>query len=196
MLFQGCSVSELGHIFGMDNRTVAKKIQSVQSCGARAGHPIYQIRDAAPFLVKPAGDIGEYIRGMHHDELPPLLNRNYWAGQREKLRFEEETGDLWRTADVLDLYATTFQTVRTHLLLLGDSVERETQFSDDQREKLKNLIDGTLENVRDAIVDKFGKEVFDEPKSDVEEDDDAYFSVPEDAADDFDDEGSDPFEGL
>jgi hypothetical protein len=110
VLFQGASLGQLALIFAMDKRTVGSKIAGkVEPCGMRAGFPIYQVRDAAPYLVTPAGDIEEHIKNMHHDDLPPLLNKNFWLGQKEKLRYQMEAGEVVKTIDVLDMLARVFK---------------------------------------------------------------------------------------
>jgi hypothetical protein len=58
MLYQGISLSQATTIFAMDLRDIKGKITGkVKPCGERRQNPIYQIRDLAPYLVKPAYDI-------------------------------------------------------------------------------------------------------------------------------------------
>lgn len=186
VLFEGASISQLGLLFGQDNRTVSKKLQGCQPCGKRAGFAIYKIKDAAPFLCTPVGDFETYLRTMHHRDLPPLLTKEFWSGQRTKLAYEEELGDLWRTDDVIAKLSTVFQTLRTALLLLSDGVEREVAFTEHQRELLKTQIDATLENMRVSLIEDFeGDEGTGESKSRAnpssvdEYDDEAFFHVEE-----------------
>lgn len=158
ILYQGVTVTDLSILFRMDPRTIQSKIISVKACGTRGVSPIYQIRDVTPFLVRPAGNIEEYIKKMRHNDLPALLTKEFWNGQRAKQRFMEDEGDLWRTDRVVEVLATVFKTVKMNLLLLPDQIERRSVLSDHQREELRNLIDATLETTREALVKEFGED--------------------------------------
>lgn len=155
VLFQGASISQLGLLFGKDNRTVSLKLQGCEPCGKRAGFAIYRIRDAAPYLVTPVGDFEAYLKKMNHKDLPPALTKEYWQGQRARQQFEEEEGDLWRTDDVVAKFSHAFQSLRTSMLLFSDAVEREVAFTDHQRDLLKDLVDASLEEIRVNLIADF-----------------------------------------
>lgn len=185
MIFDGCSISQLGQIFGMDNRTVTKRIQGLAACGKRQGHPIYKVAEAARYLVDPIGDIEAHIKKMHHRDLPPMLLKEFWAGQNARLKFEEEQGDLWRTERVLEHYATAFKTLRTEILLMADSLDRQAELSDKQRALIRKATDGLLKNLRTSLIEQFKHEP--ERDHDAEREDsgsDAAGSVFEGADDD------------
>lgn len=158
MLFEGASISQLAKLFGLDNRTVSGKLQFVRPCGKRAGHPIYLVKDAAPYLVKPTGDIEAYIRKMNPAELPPMLQKEYWAGQHARLKFEEDRGDLWRTEAVVEKFADVFKVLRTSLNLLQDRVEREIELNDKQRAIIRAHTDSALRDLNKSLVEKYANE--------------------------------------
>jgi hypothetical protein len=155
IIYEGVSVSQLGAIFGIDNRTVTRKINGLSPCGTRVGHAIYELKEAAAYLVDPKGDIGEYIKKMNHRDLPPLLLKEFWTGQNARLKFEEEQGDLWRTEKVIEHMGEVFKTLRMTILLTRDRVERETELTDRQRLIIDNIIDGALGNMHLALVEQF-----------------------------------------
>jgi hypothetical protein len=158
MLFQGASVSQLATLFGYDNRTVTKRIFGLKPCGKRQGHPVYSIRDAAPYLVDPIGDIEAHIKKMNHRDLPPLLLKEFWAGKMQRLKFEKEQGWHWPTDVVIEHYGEVFKTIRTSLLLAVDAVEREAEMTDRQREACKQIIDALMADVREKLVERFANE--------------------------------------
>lgn len=159
LLYRGITLSDAEVIFRMDRRTILGKIAgNVEPCGRRGSIEIWQIRDIAPYLVKPAGSIEDYIKRMRPNDLPPLLSKEYWNGQRARQKFEEEEGDLWRTDKVIETLAEAFKTVRMNLLLIPDALERSTSLSDHQRDELQTLIDATLQGLRDALVEQFNRE--------------------------------------
>lgn len=166
IIYEGVSVSQLGHIFGIDNRTVTRKINGLAPCGTRVGYPIYSLKDAAAYLVEPKGDIGEHIKKMNHRDLPPMLLKEFWTGQNARLKFEEDQGDLWRTEHVIEHEAEVYKTLRMTLLLTRDRIERETELTDKQRSIIDNTIDGALGDLYESLINRFQNDpsrTFDDP---------------------------------
>lgn len=169
ILYEGASISQLGKLFRMDNRTVSAKLHATAPCGKRVGFPIYLVHEAAPALVGPKDphEIEAAIKRMHHSDLPPLLQKEFWNGLRAKQQYEEQRGDLWRTADVIERLADVFKIVRMQLLLLRDRAERETELSDKQRGIIENMVDGALMEMSKSLTEKFKNEpprTFDDEK--------------------------------
>lgn len=156
MIYQGISITQAITIFGMDLRDIKAKTHGlVKPCGERKGNPIYQIRDLAPYLVKPPYDIDEFIQRMSVADLPMMLRKEYWAGLRSRQLYEKEAAELWPTADVVDMVSTLFKTIRMSLLLTRESVERETELSDRQRAIITRIIDNALEDAHAKTISKF-----------------------------------------
>lgn len=156
VLHQGASIGQLSLLFARDKRTIASKIAGhVEPCGMRAGFPIYQVKDVAPFLVPPQGDFEEAIKKMHHEEIPPLLHKNYWAGKRERQKFEEEEGRLIDVHIAAEEVAKAFKSARMSILLMPDALEREFVLTDEHRTALKRAVDGTLKELRTKMIEAF-----------------------------------------
>lgn len=158
MLFRGASISQLATLFGYDNRTVTKRIFGLKPCGKRQGHPIYAVREAAPYLVDPIGDIEAHIKKMNHRDLPPLLLKEFWNGQMARLKFEKEQGFHWPTDKVVEHYASVFQTFRTRILLAVDFVEREAEMTERQRNACKRILDTLMADIRAELIERFANE--------------------------------------
>lgn len=165
IIYQGITLSQATYIFAMDLRDIKGKIQGkVKPCGERRQNPIYQIRDLAPYLVKPAYDIEEYIERMSKADLPTALSKEFWAGQRSKQLYEIAAAELWPTAKVVEAVSTLFKTIRMSLLLTREAVERETEVSPRQREIITRLIDTALEDAHAKTIAEFA------PKGDPDSD--------------------------
>lgn len=175
MLFHGANLTQLAKLFRMDRRDVSEKISkgNVANCGERGGYPIYYIHEVAPHLVKPAYDIETYLKRMHYSDLPKHLSKEFWAGQKMRQEFLKAEGDLWSTDKVIEVMGDVFKKLRMTMLLAGDTVERETTFTVEQREKLRSIIDGALDDMADGLVndykDRADKQVVADP---VVQDDD------------------------
>lgn len=155
IIYEGATARQLSIMFKMDPKVVLRKVSGLVPVGNRAGTSIYSIPEAASRLVKPSYEIERYIMEMNHLDLPPLLAKEFWNGQRSRLAFEENNGDLWRTADVVRIISELFSAVRMTLLLLPDTVEREAGISREQKSVVRRVIDGVLVSGREAIVKRF-----------------------------------------
>lgn len=156
IIYEGASLSQLAVMFDLDNREIARKIHSVQPCGERMGYPIYRIKDAAPFLVPPSPDeVANAIKRMSPRDLPASLTKEYWLAQKARADYEEDQGDLWRTADVMRVLGEVFKVSRMSLLLMRDQVERQVELTDKQRNIIIALIDGVLGTMRKSLIENF-----------------------------------------
>ncbi|TXH16412.1 MAG: DUF1441 family protein [Hyphomicrobiaceae bacterium] len=153
-LADGVSISFLAVFFGMDKRHVAQRIAgvSVVSHDVR-GNPKYDFKEAIGKLARPdPEDIEDYVRNMRPNDLPPMLQSEFWNAQLRRQKFMQDAGDLWKTIDVLDMLAEVFKTVRMTMMLMADSVARETELSNRQREIVSALADSMLEELREKLV--------------------------------------------
>jgi len=154
---QGASLVQLAEMFGKDSRDVRKKLLAgnVKPVAERRGYQIYAVKDAAPFLVTPAYDIDEFIERMSYADLPHLTRKEFWAGMRSRQLYEKEAAELWPTSDVVDTISELFKTLRMSLLLFRESIERETELSDRQRDILVRMVDSAMEDLYAKTVNKF-----------------------------------------
>lgn len=155
IIYEGATIRQLGIMFRADPKVVSRKVAGLVPVGRRRGNNIYRVDEAASRLVKPGYDIERYIREMNHLDLPPLLAKEFWNAQRSRQAFEEQEGDLWRTADVVQALSEAFTTCRMSLLLTTDAVERQSSLTDLQRVIIKGLIDGALADMREKLKDRF-----------------------------------------
>lgn len=170
MLFQGANITQLGKLFRMERRDITAKISGhVAPCGERGGYAIYFIHEVAPFVVKPMYDVETYLKRMHHNDLPKHLSKEFWAGLRQRQEYLKAEGDLWDTDKVIETMGDVFKKLRMTLLLAGDTVERELTFTPEQREKLRTIIDGSLNDMADELVNAYKDRA---EKETVEDDDD------------------------
>lgn len=155
MLYEGCNLSQLGVLFRMDHRVLVEKLHGVEPSGKRGSTSIYRVDEVAPYLVKPMYDIETYIKRMNHNELPKMLTKEFWAGQRSKQEYLLREGDLWPTAKVIGEVGELFKLIKMQMRLASDAVERQTELTPRQRNIIKSLLDGTLRDLHTAVTEKF-----------------------------------------
>lgn len=157
IIYEGANQTQLTRLFQCDKARVKQRLLHVKPDGRRMGTDVWKVATAAPYLVKPLFDVENYIRNMNHADLPPHLSKEYWAGQRTKLAFQEEQGDLWPTADVLDTVTDLLRLVRMSVMLIPDQLEKVTTLSPKQRELVATQTDDLLNELRETIIRNFSE---------------------------------------
>jgi hypothetical protein len=153
---QAVSASTLATIFGSSTERVRERIGHLRPVAEYKGSPLYRIRDAAPFLVRPAGiDVEEIVRGLKPAQLPTALQKEFWGAQISRQKFEAEAGHLWRTEKIRDAVGEIFKVIRQRVMQFSDTVERQTGLTVAQRRLVQELSDGLLEEMHTAIVEHF-----------------------------------------
>lgn len=157
------TIAQLAQLFETDAKTLPKRMKMVQPVGTRKGNKVYSIRQAAQFIVTPGYEIEEYIRQMSAQELPPLMMKEFWNGQRARLEYEIKLGNHWPTEDVIEFIGELGQAMRMVYLLLADDVNRETSLTDGQRKAILRLADAGIANMQKTVKEKFEKYHADRP---------------------------------
>lgn len=157
LIFQGANLTQLSALFGMDKTNLVSKLRKsdVKPVGRRRNADVYLVKDVAPYVVKPAFDVETYIKNMNHNELPKHLTKEFWAGLKSRQDYEEREGLLWRTEKVVQEVGELFKLVKMSALLMMDAVERTTELTDRQRELVKNLTHGMLDEIVQKIEQNF-----------------------------------------
>lgn len=154
--FSGMTVPRLAQLFRLDRRTVTEKLRAVRPTGERRGAPTYHVVDAAPYLVEPIIDIAEYLKNAGPGDLPAPLQAQYWNAQNGRLKYLEQSKDLWRTSQVLEVLTTVFRSLSQSLRLLADRVEAQVGITVAQREVIeKEISDKAVNMLRQRLVADF-----------------------------------------
>lgn len=158
MIYEGLNLSELGRLFHMDHRVLVEKLHGVQPSGKRGKAETYLVHEVAPYLVKPIFDIENYIKRMNHADLPKMLTKEFWAGQRSRQEYLLKAGDLWPTSDVVKNVGELMKLVAMNVKLTSDAVERQVELTNRQREIIKGLMDALLKDLRTQVIKTFGSQ--------------------------------------
>lgn len=151
----GLPVTELAKIFRTNVLNVRRKLAAVKPIGDRMGDPVYDIADAAEWLVKPKVDIAEYIKALRPGDVPVALQKQFWDAQLGRQKFDEQAGHSWRTEKVQTAFGDVFKIVRQKVRLFTDTVDRESTLSEEQRAIITRLADELLEGAYRSVLEHF-----------------------------------------
>ena len=157
VLYDGANLSQLGSLFRMDHRVLVEKLTKggCKPVGVRNGVDIYAVHEVAPYLVKPAYEIEEYLKRMHHNDLPKHLTKEFWAGLRSRQEYEQKEGNLWPTSRVVEVMGGVMKLIKMSARLMSDQVDRQAELSDRQRAIVRSQCDGMLEEAYRTILESF-----------------------------------------
>src|SRR5690606_38995371 len=102
-----------------------------------------------------AYDIEEYLKRMHHNDLPKHVTKEFWAGLRSRQEYETRAGNLWPTSRVVEVMGGIMKLIKMSARLMSDQVDRQAELSDRQRQIVKSQADGMLEEAYRTILEAF-----------------------------------------
>lgn len=169
-IFHGMSISQMSKLFEMERRDISEKIEKagIKPCGKNGPWDIYKLKEVMPAVVKPLYDVESYLLRMNPADLPKTLSKEFWAAQRSKQEFDLKAGNLWPTEKVVTEAGELFKLFKMSLLLMVDTVERQVELTEEQRNIIKRMADGTLLDLHRAVVEKFSSKAV---KNEAAEDD-------------------------
>jgi hypothetical protein len=151
----GVNITWLCQAFRQDIKTVRRKLADLDPIGVGARKmEIYDFPAAASRLAKPLPDaMAQFIRGMRVQDLPIQLQHPYWSAMRVRQIYEEHAGQLWKTDDVLEVFADTFKTIKSQMQLWVDDVDSNQELTNDQRILLGQMVDGLQDDIHARLVE-------------------------------------------
>lgn len=149
----GVTVGWLSNIFRMDPTTIKKKLRDCNPIQRRKAGYVYDLKNAAQYLVKPVFDVDQVMRQMKPSELPTHLQDAYWSAMRSKQKWEEEAGHLWRTERVMEVLGEVFQQIKFAVQLWPDHVRRAEGLTTAQRETLIQMGDALQADIHKRLME-------------------------------------------
>ena len=153
----GVSLYWMQQTLGMSLAVVKRKLGDLQ--------PIRKVRNGYVFSLPQAmerifsgsaaseTDIARYLANLTPEQLPPKLNKDYWAAKRIQQTWEREARETWRDEDVLEVFATAMMRIKDKTNLWAMVVEKELGLTEEQRKLLVKLSDHLLDETQRAMVE-------------------------------------------
>lgn len=144
------SVSRIAEAFGMDRRTVAKRLQEggVAPAGTKRGNPVYALEDVGPALFAEAKQIAG---GMDLDKFPDA-RKSWYQSENERLKFEKEIRQLIPADEFARELSILAKTAAAALDSLPDILERDAGLSPEAIERAQITIDAAREQMYQAAI--------------------------------------------
>lgn len=147
------SISTLATEFGMDRKTVARRLDAsgITPADQVRGYPVYRLRDAvkAIFGLSLERRIPEPDEGSAMDptRLPPMERRAWYQSENERLEVERKKGQLVPASTVEAEFAVLIKGMVQRLDTLADVLERDAALTPAQVEIVQRTVDSVREEM-------------------------------------------------
>lgn len=147
--------------FKMSRATVNEKLKNcpIHRRHPTKGHPYYDIKTAAAYLVEQQYDPEQFLKKIKAGDLPLKLQESFWNAKIKEMKFKVLAGELWPTQNVMDVLSDTFQLISGKTKLWVDDLEEVTQINDEQRKHLMALVDDLITEIRKALIERADSQV-------------------------------------
>lgn len=146
----GISVQQLARMFKITRHLAEVKLRNCRPMDLGAhGNPLYDLAEAAAYLIEPKIDIDEYLSNVKSDRLPEHLREGIWNARLKQQRFEVNAGDLWRTSKVMEVVGELLLDFAGKLSQIPEQAERIGGLNADQYKKLRAIVDSVREEMAD-----------------------------------------------
>jgi len=144
------SVSRIATAFGMDRRTVSKRLQEngVAPAGTKKGNPVYALADIGPALF---GEPKRVAGGVNLDDFPDA-RKAWYQSENERLKFEAAIRTLIPADEFARELATLAKATAAGLDQLPDMLERDAGLEPEAIERVQQVIDQLREQLYQAVV--------------------------------------------
>lgn len=144
------SINALAEEFGIDRRTVKRRLEGIPAAGEVNGRPAWRLRDVAVAVMGP--QVASPL-GIDPDALPPSERLNHYRAEREKARWLAEQRFQIPMAEVEQVVATAFKSLASALDTLPDVLERDCALRPEEVERAISVIDGAREGLYQQLLE-------------------------------------------
>lgn len=148
------SASFIADALGMNVSTVRKRLYELPPIGQQpGGYPLYDFRQALPFLVTPRVDMEKVLSSLSASDLPPSLQKDVWDAKLKAQKWMQNAGELWQTDDVLEVLGEAFQRLKTTTQLWIDQISDNHSLPGPARQELVELVDALQTDLHTTLVE-------------------------------------------
>lgn len=146
------NVSQLAALSGLHRQTVATRVKNIRPAGGNDSNlKLYRLTDILAELMKAPPPVNE-------GEMNPQDRKAWYQSERERLKFEQETGELIPASDVAREFAEMAKAMVQVLETLPDILERDCALPPVAVTRVQSIID----DLRDEIARRVTRDAAEE----------------------------------
>lgn len=149
------SINALAEEFGIDRRTVKKRLEGITPAGeSSGGHPAWRLRDAAAAVLGLRAPVAE--GATDPDQLPPKERLDHYRAEREKVKWETEQRISIPAPEVESVVAAAFKVLSQGLDTIPDVLENDCALGAAEVERTIEVVDGIRDSLYQQLLDLCG----------------------------------------
>lgn len=146
------SINALADEFGIDRRTVKKRLEGIAPAGeSTGGHPAWRLRDVAGAVLGLRDPIAE--GAVDPDCLPPKERLDHYRAEREKSKWELEQRISIPAPEVESVVAAAFKVLSQGLDTIPDVLENDCALGASEVERAIEVVDGIRDGLYQQLLD-------------------------------------------
>ena len=147
------SINALADEFGVDRRTVKKRVDGIPPSGEINGHQAWRLRDVALAVMGPQFAFGADPDSADPEKLEPSDRLKHFQALRERSKWMAEERHLIPASEVEEVIATAFKSLAQSLDTLPDVLERDCALGADEVERAIEVVDAARENLYQQLLE-------------------------------------------
>lgn len=145
------SISALAEEFGVDRRTVKRRLEGIPPAGETNGHPAWRLRDVAVAVM--GAQVADDPEGYDPDKLHPTDRLSHYRAEREKIKWEAEQRISIPAPEVERVVASAFKALSQGLDTIPDVLENDCALGAAEVERTIEVIDGIREGLYQQLIE-------------------------------------------
>lgn len=149
------SINALADEFGIDRRTVKKRLEGIAPAGeSSGGHPAWRLRDVAGAVLGLRAPVPDGV--VDPDTMPPKERLDHYRAEREKSKWEQEQRISIPAPEVEAVVAAAFKVLSQGLDTIPDVLENDCALGPAEVERSIEVVDGIRDSLYQQLLELCG----------------------------------------
>lgn len=141
------NISQLAALSGAHRQTVAARVKNISPTGGHESNlKLYRLTDILAELMKAPLPID-------NEEMDPHARKAWYQSERDRLKFEQETGQLVPVSDVRRSFSVVVKAIVQVLETWPDRLERDRGWTASQLNEVQIVVDEIRDTLEKAVID-------------------------------------------
>ncbi|EFG1721738.1 DUF1441 family protein [Escherichia coli] len=141
------NISQLAALSGAHRQTVAARVKTISPAGGHESNlKLYRLTDILAELMKAPLPVD-------NEEMDPHARKAWYQSERDRLKFEQETGQLVPVSDVRRSFSVVVKAIVQVLETWPDRLERDRGWTASQLNEVQIVVDEIRDTLEKAVID-------------------------------------------
>lgn len=140
------NISQVAALSGLHRQTVSERLKKIKTTGGHDKLKLYKLTDILAELLKLPPPVAE-------GEMDPHDRKAWYQSERERLKFEQEVGELIPASDVACEFAEMAKAMVQVLETLPDILERDCALEPSAVMRVQSIIDDLRDEIARRVAD-------------------------------------------